>query len=110
LYMLTGQQVIAEYLENNSVVNDDKQLGPAGLPQRNWTARQVFVAENRESICVLCNELAGTTERQGKEWLAKYQPAVKQLFGELDEDAVEALRQTAVEWNRYGPSGQVQDE
>jgi hypothetical protein len=106
----TSPQVIRGYLEDHSTVDDGKQLGPAALKPRKWTARKVFVAENRDRISDLCDQLAGTSDRQNKDWIPQYQRAVNQLFEELSEDEAELLRQTAVEWNQHGPTEQVQKQ
>jgi hypothetical protein len=58
----------------------------------------------------LCDQLAGTSDRQDKDWIPQYQRAVNQLFEELSEDEAELLRQTAVEWNQHGPTKQVQKQ
>jgi hypothetical protein len=103
-------QVIGDYLEEHSTVDDGKQLGPAALKPRKWTTRRVFVTENQDRISHLCDQLACTSDRQNKDWIPQYQRAVNQLFEELSEDEAESLRQTAVEWNQYGPSEQVQKQ
>jgi hypothetical protein len=102
--------LIVDYLTERAVLNNVKQLGPAGLSQRRWTARQVFVHLHKDKIRHACDELAGTTERQKPSWLSKYQPATKQLYDALDDDDVEELCQKANEWNRYGPSEDIQLE
>jgi hypothetical protein len=99
-----------DYLTERAVVTNIKQLGPAGVSQRRWTARQVFVHLHKDDIRLACDELAGTTERQKPSWLSKYQLATKQLYDALEEEDVEELRQKADEWNRYGPSEDIQLE
>jgi hypothetical protein len=109
-HMLIPAQIIVDYLTKHAVLENNVQLGPAGLSQRRWTARQVFVSLHKTEIRLACDKLAGTTERQDKSWLAKYQPAAKELYDALEEDEIEELQQTATEWSQYGPSDEVKLE
>lgn len=77
--------------------------------EKNWTARRVLAAQQRDHIKEVAVELA-ETEAGDKGFIGHYQPAITQVFNSLSEAEVAELNETAKQWNEAEVPKEVQQK